>query len=252
MRPRAYLSSLRAVLGGYTPEKRHEDRQAGPVVTHVYRPVSFAVTPLFLAANVTANQATALGIVAALAMPLAARFLAHGAAWVAFLAFFYHVMDHVDGNIARATRRSTYGGAVLERLHAIPFWPFFLASVGILVDGSGGWLAGYGLVIGLSLACLLLVKRQIHEVFEQAYDEREVSWGPPAADEETSVRLSHLGYVIEHAYATVLLCAAGEMGLLDPYLLGISAYLVGVFASWIPKLVSTARRHEREVPVARR
>ena len=239
-----YRGLLRRVRLSYTPEKRQEDLESGPVIYWFYRPVSFLVTPLFMSAGLSANQATLLGIAAALAMPGAAQWAPAGYCWVAGLALFYHIMDHVDGNLARTTGISTVAGALLERLHALIFWPMYFVSVGLLVPPDG-------LAIGLGAAVFLLLKREVQDAFEATYPSQDVQWGPRTQSRQAGQMFFNLGYLLEHTTMTVGLVLAGHGGWLDRFLIGIPLYLAGVFAAWLPKLLRVVRQSERAIPPAR-
>ncbi|HQL33572.1 MAG TPA: CDP-alcohol phosphatidyltransferase family protein, partial [Treponemataceae bacterium] len=91
--------AYRDVLGSLTREKKKGD---GTLTRFVFRPLSYPVSWLFLAAGWTPNAVTALGgVCCALAFLFALTpvYFLHVAAVVLFLVFA--VLDCTDGNMAR-------------------------------------------------------------------------------------------------------------------------------------------------------
>lgn len=87
----------------------------GVVLTYVFRPLSFIVTPTLLRAGATPNAITVLGFMAGFA---ACGFFLNGSeealAIGAGLYFISIVLDFVDGNIARLVDGATYFGKFLD------------------------------------------------------------------------------------------------------------------------------------------
>ena len=108
--PRRYLDNVSKVKGGF---RRGSDSCF--VMTYIFRPLSFLVTPAVVGLGVSANGVTILGgILAILSLALFASgdFLF----WTLGLALFnaYLLLDAVDGNVARITDSASYFGKFLD------------------------------------------------------------------------------------------------------------------------------------------
>jgi len=123
---------------------------------HINRRISVYVTRLFLALGVSANQATVLGLIAAIA---AGGFFTRPAPvyWFAglFLLYLSLILDCVDGEIARYRKTASPSGAYLDGICTCFSLPYLLAcmSFGIYHElHSVGVLAvGFLAVIGMSV-----------------------------------------------------------------------------------------------------
>src|SRR5207237_5175104 len=117
------------------------------------------LTPLFVRVGVSASAVTFLGLLVSLVMPFVAeRGGQHAYVAVAAMALGNHVLDCLDGNIARTTGRSSGTGALLDGFCDLLFWTLYFASIGLLVRGSSDSLVGrHGLELGLGLAILVLL-----------------------------------------------------------------------------------------------
>ncbi len=242
-----YLNLLAQVRRSHPPEKRAWEKREDFLGYLIYRPVSFVVTPFFLMAGVSADGATALGFAIAVAMPaiaLAAGGAAYG--WVAALAVAMLVLDCVDGNIARTTKRTSPVGAMLDGVGSLLFWAGYFIAVGALAqDSGGGWVARHGRELGLGLAVLLLAQREMEDSFDACCGER-VRWEPPLpAGVATSFTLAHVGKPIEQLAAFGGLVAAGAAGKLPWFLAGVAAYQGGLFTLWLPRYVRAVAARSR-------
>lgn len=257
-----YLELVAEVVRSYRPEKRDEERRLDLLSVLVFRPLSFLVTPVFLLAGWSADAVTGLGFGIAVAMPTIA--MAQGpeaAPWISALVFGNLVLDCVDGNVARVTRRSSRIGGMLDGQASLLFWAGFFAAVGAMAeDGSGGSLALHGREIGLVLAVLFLAQRSLEDKLEDCVGVR-VRWEPPAGGSVgegapgaapsappggqaavARVTLASLGRPVEQALAIAGPLAAGRYGVLPWFLAGVATYQLSLLALWLPRYASELRR----------
>ena len=236
-----YRANLAEVRRSYTPEKRWAELQGDLPSALIYRPVSIWLTPFFLLLGVPPNAVSVLGLLAALSMPLVAWWGGqHAYVAVALLAIGNHVLDCVDGNVARTTRRISGGaGALLDDFLNPVFWSLYFLSIGILVRRASSSPVGqHGVEIALGLMILVLVHRHLRDSYELRFGERaEFTARPPATYSAwTIVRMCLAG--LEGVYAFALL-AAGALGVWDHLLIAIAVYVVVIFVSAV---VLTFRR----------
>jgi hypothetical protein len=241
-----YRRLLAEVRASYPPEKAREEAHSELLAHLAFRPLSFWITPWFLLAGFTADAVTALGFVVALAMPAAALGLGPAGVWaVAGLGLLMQVLDCVDGNIARTTRRSSPAGPMLDGLCTLLFWALYFVAVGILAQTEpAGWMGRHGREIGLGLAVLHLAQRNMEDTFANLFDER-VRWEPPLPAALPRWDLKRVGRPLEQVVAFGGLCAAGLAGALHVFLGVMAVYQVGLFVLWLPRYVRAVRARSR-------
>ncbi|OQX54881.1 MAG: hypothetical protein B5M53_05300 [Candidatus Cloacimonas sp. 4484_209] len=119
----------------------------------IYRPISFYLTPIFLQFHISANKVTLIGLFISLLLPLVSIFGGDFAyLYVALLAFSFHVLDCVDGNISRITRSTSALGKYLDFFTGNVFWILLYCSIGLLIkygDGMSKFFVEGSVVIGL-------------------------------------------------------------------------------------------------------
>jgi phosphatidylglycerophosphate synthase len=129
----------------FSAEKAAQD---GLLSTRFYRRISFAVTPLFLRAGISANAVSGVGLLCSFAMPFAA--LAMGPldyVAVAVLCFLYLVLDCVDGNLARVSGSSGPHGQYLDSLAGKAYALTRTVALGVIAAREwpsfefGSWIA---------------------------------------------------------------------------------------------------------------
>lgn len=147
---------------------------------HINRRISVHFTRLFLALGVSANQATALSLVAAIA---AGGFLTRATPthWFAglFLLHLSVILDAVDGEIARYRKTASPSGAYLDWLTRTCFTPpYVLAcmSFGIYheLHSIAVLAVGFLAVIGISIMV-------VHQPLVEAISYRQGLVPPPAS-----------------------------------------------------------------------
>lgn len=249
-----YWKLLGEVRASYTPEKAAEERRSELLAHWVHRPLSFLVTPFFLLAGFSADGVTAFMFVVAAAMPVAAWSAgAWGFAVAAALVLAFQVLDCVDGNVARVTRRGTPVGAMLDGLCSLVFWALYFVTIGVLAQGDGSWVARHGREIGLALAALLLAQRECEDTFDDRFGERvrtEPSFGngrEPAESDAGSGAGDRLDLRQAAKFAEQSLCVlgplvAGAFEATPVFLGGLAFYQISVFGLWLPRYVRAIAR----------
>ena len=239
--------TLAEVKRSYGPEKAWAEMQGDLPCYLIYRPISFRVALPFLWLGVPVMAMTLLSLVIALAMLLMAlRGGEHAYLWVAGLGFTYHVMDCVDGNMARTLGRTSRLGAILDGTIDMSFWCLLLLSLGILVQGQGGGLWGeHAVTASLGLGLLLLLNRQTRDNFtaqnvQTAYFQAEI---PERIAWPDKLLMAVVGLEFVYVFAIAL---GGLAGRLDAVLLGIAFYVVAMFAGALGLTFASAARLDRE------
>jgi phosphatidylglycerophosphate synthase len=147
-------SGLRALIDSYRPRFSNELRTEWAVAL-IYRPLSFLVTPLFLALGWHPTAISLLGLGVALALPLLA-WQGQAASLIGLLAVLFCVLDCVDGNVARLSGRISRLGAYVDFFTDLVYRVALYAAIGLLFDAGS---PGYGLAAGLAAAWLALAAR---------------------------------------------------------------------------------------------
>ena len=215
----------------YTPEKAWAEMQGDLPCYLVYRPLSFYLTPLFLRLGVPVTGVTLLSLGIALTMTFFAWRGGAGAYWVvAGLGFLYHVMDCVDGNMARTTGRTTKLGGILDGTIDMSFWCMLLFSLGLLVDHDGGGVLGpHAIAFSLGIAVVLLLNRQTRDSFaaqsaEATYFRDEI---PERIGWTDRLLMAVVGLEFVYVFAIAI---GGLLGVLDRVLVGIGVYVALISA----------------------
>jgi phosphatidylglycerophosphate synthase len=122
------------------------------------RLASWLVRPL-CATRVTPNQITTLGLVVGLA---AAMLYARGGSavhWGGLLYCLSALIDHADGELARATGQSSAGGQIYDRLADLVVKISLFAGMGAgLRESLGWWGPVVGCVAGVAFVSIFLLR----------------------------------------------------------------------------------------------
>ncbi|MAI81075.1 MAG: hypothetical protein CL917_19195 [Deltaproteobacteria bacterium] len=241
--------SLAEIKRSYTPEKAWAEMQGELPSYLIYRPISFYVTLPLLWLGVPIIAVTlSSGVAALLMVGLAWQGVAGAGLAVAGLGFSFHVLDCVDGNMARTTGRFSRFGALLDGTIDMTFWCLLFLSTGLLVEHQGGGLFGdRAVAFSLVLAVLVLLNRQTRDNFsvqnaDATYFTDEIpdrlSWGD---------RVMILIVGLENLY--IFAIAGGTLlGGLDWVLLGMGVYVALIF---IGALALTFRKaHQLDQPTS--
>jgi phosphatidylglycerophosphate synthase len=221
---------VEAVRRSYPAEKRWEELSGELPALLLFRPLSFLVTPLFLRAGFSPAAVTWLGAALSLAM-LAVAWRGGSLAWLGVFAlgFAVQLLDCVDGNVARVLGQTSDRGRLLDLLMGTLYGILLLASLGLLVEDAGtGPLAGAGLEIGLALALLVCVNRLTRNYAQLHFGWQQLDQGRPPGPLPAKTRVVIALAGLENLYVFAI-AIGGAMGALDRVLLGIAAYVVGVF-----------------------
>lgn len=218
------------VRRSYGAGKRWEELSGELPALLLFRPLSFWVTPLFARAGFTPSGVTWLSGALSLCMPLAALEGGARAHWLVFGAgFACQILDCVDGNLARATGRSSAYGQMLDLVIGQLYWILVFVSVGLLAEQRGGGLFGpWALEVATALPLLVLLNRLSRDHAERHFGRAQPHARPPAGrlgpERWLLIALSGL----ENLYIFGI-AAAGALGGMDWLLLAMSVYVCGVF-----------------------
>ncbi len=243
---RSYFDWLAQARASYTAEKRADEGRTDLPARYLYRPLSFWITPFFLALGWSANAVTLLSLGLALLLPgLALLGGWRGAGAVVAACFVFQVLDCVDGNVARTTGRHTRVGGMLDGLSTMLFWAAYFIAVGVLAQGEPqGLFARHGRELGLGLALLLLVQRELEDTFDQYFSER-VRW-QPSVPRAPKVDLAHWGRVLEHGMGFGGLLVAAVAGHIGLFLALLATYQGVLFILWLVRYVRAVRARRDE------
>ena len=235
--------TLEDVRRSYPPEKAWAEMEGDFPAWLIYRPLSFHVTPLFLRLRIPIFAVTLSSGVLALAMPLVAGWGGpHAYLGVAALGLAFHVLDCVDGNMARTTGRSSRLGGLLDGVIDRSFWILLFLSLGLLVERAGGGVLGdRALELSLGLSILVLLNRQTRDSFALEYADQAYFHGriPERLSIADKLLIAVVG--LEHVYVFAIVLG-GAFGVLDRVLVGIAVYVVLIFAGALITTFSQAVR----------
>ena len=145
--------SVSEVKNSFCGERLQRELKTNLLGYLTYRQLSFYLTPVFLALSVPATVVTLVTLPVCVLLPVAAivggKF---GFLYVALLSFTYHLLDYVDGNIARITGSTSHMGRYLDSFIGNVYWILLYTSLGLLVEYGQDMvqlLSRGGVVIGL-------------------------------------------------------------------------------------------------------
>lgn len=207
-------SSLRALIDSYRPRFSNELRTEWAVAL-IHRPLSFLVTPLFLALGWHPTAISLLGLGVALALPVLA-WQGQAASLIGLLAVLFCVLDCVDGNVARLSGRISRLGAYVDFFTDLVYRVALYAAIGLLFDAG---TPGYGLAAGLAAAWLALAARACRLYLEA----NSASPAASAPDRRLSAGQRLVAFIsgLDHLTPLLLLLCA-PLG----WLAGLLAYLL--------------------------
>lgn len=222
--------TLADVRASYPPEKAWAEMQGDFPCYLIYRPISFFLTPPLLRLGIPVSGVTLFALGVAIAMAgLAWRGGAHAYLVVAGLGFAYHVLDCVDGNMARTLGRTSRLGGILDGTVDMTFWCLLLFSLGLLVEHEGGGVFGdRAVAFSLGLCVLLLLNRQTRDNFA-AQNAVETYFRPTMPERLGPGDWAMIAFVgLEFAYV-IAIAIGGLFGVLDWVLVGIGVYVTTIF-----------------------
>lgn len=129
--------TFKDITRSYTKEKRNRSSIWARVFS---RPVSFLFTYIFINLGLSANVVSVISMFEA----IIACFLIMMGGYCTYIGVglfvFWHVLDCVDGNIARVKRESSYGGAFLDAASGYIAPAFVFLSVGVAAYLTSPWI----------------------------------------------------------------------------------------------------------------
>jgi phosphatidylglycerophosphate synthase len=239
--------SIADVRRSYTPDKRWSELEGDLPSFLIYRPVSILLTPPALFLGLSPFAVTTLGLVVALLLPVTASLggsLAY--LWVGGLAIVNHVLDCLDGNIARTTGRSSRVGALYDGFCDLAFWVLYFLAIGILVQMSGrGLMAEHAVALALGLAILVLLHRELRDSYALTFYSRP-EWSPRPPAHLSLLDLARIGLIALERFYAFGLFVGGWLGRLDLVLVFIAVYVVFIFAAAVWITFAAALHAERQ------
>jgi len=233
--------SIDEIRRSYTPERRWEEIEGDFLFFLIYRQLSFYATPIFLRLGISPTAATLFGGALAILMTVVAWGGGDQAyLGVAFIGFCVHLMDGVDGNIARTTGRSSSLGASLDCLVDRSYYCLLIVSMGFLVEHTGGGVLGdRALEFSLVLPLLVLLHRVIRDNYRLR--SREESYFSSEIPDQISAKDAFLIAVVgmENLYIFAI-AIGGFYGVLDWVLVGVAVYVVIIFLGAIGMTLAKA------------
>lgn len=233
------------IRASYSPAKAWAEMSGDLPAYLVYRPLSIYVTVPLVRTGIPASAVTATCLAIGLSLPFVAAFSGPcDFVFVAALAFAFFVLDCVDGNLARVRGNSGQSGALFDAATDAIFWISLLLAFGVLVQKRNGWLAPYGIGVGLAVAVVSLLGRRVRDEFRSLYetsasttDTRPLSIG---VGEWIKIGFSGL----DQTYPLVLVIA-GLAQALDAALLGVLIYASVICAASFVLAFKKAARLDR-------
>jgi phosphatidylglycerophosphate synthase len=221
--------TFQEVRDAYYRERRLAELDGELPAALLYRPLSLRLTPIVLRLGIRPLGVTlANGLLALALVPVSLKVANAPYLWVAALGFLFHVMDCLDGDMARTRGTANEFGGLIDGFVDQLYWINLLAAVGILVDRSGGLMAGWGLETGLVLALMVVLNRQTRDNFARSFAEPALDaiqeWPPAGLGNKLRVAFSGL----ENLYVWAL-ALGGALGILGEVLVGVGLYVFGVF-----------------------
>lgn len=151
-----YLSLVRTLSDLYHRSRKPTTEDGWLAARFVFRPLSFAVAPVFIFARISANQITLLNVVlVALCVGIFASGSPAALVTASMLFFLFTVLDYVDGNVSRYQGTSSlYGKMIDGAVDAVGFLHFAAAALGNTRAGTS--ILPGSVEIGLGFATFAL------------------------------------------------------------------------------------------------
>lgn len=247
------MYSFKEITKSYTKEKRKRSSIWARIFS---RPVSFLFTFIFINLGISANVVSVISILdailACVLIIMGGNFLYAGVG----LFVFWHVLDCVDGNIARVKKESSYGGAFLDAVSGYVAPAFIFLAV-----GSAAYLTTPVIPVEYRHLLIILggfcsVTDILTRIIYQKYLVTEYRLGlighSGDIDAERSSGIKHIAdLVMKHmGYSSLfmpLLIVCSICGWLSVLILFYSVYYIGLLISTIALFVHKASKLEERV-----
>lgn len=187
-----------------------------PTNLYCVHPISNRLTPLFARIGIVPNAVSIAGMVFGIGSGFA--YYRYQDTWFAILGFMlmfaWHVMDGVDGQLARLTGAQSPFGKVLDGIcDYVTFTSVYVGLALALAPQHGSWVWALVLVAGLFHA----IQAAVYEVQRQEYNfwgraqksaEFRLVGGPPPGSGRSPV-LEHIANRLHYIYLNVQLLPLG-------------------------------------------
>jgi phosphatidylglycerophosphate synthase len=151
-----------------------------------------------------------------------------GALAVAAAGVVFHVLDCLDGDMARTLGVASELGRIVDGLVDQLFWILLLLATGLLVSRAGGPLADVAVPLALGVALLALLNRQTRDNYAR-YSGGEPVQASPRPDRITAGHALRIGLGgLEYLYAPAIAFAA-LLDQLHTLLIAMLVYAAGTF-----------------------
>lgn len=245
--------TFKQITGSYTKEKRKRSSIWARVFS---RPVSFVFTYIFINLGISANAVSVLSIfdaiLACVLIMLGGTFTYVGIG----LFVFWHVLDCVDGNIARVKKESSYGGAFLDAVSGYVAPAFIFLAVGVAAYLTATMIPvqyrHFLIVLGGFCSVTDILTRIIYQKYLVTEYRLGLMGRDGDIDAERSSGIKHIAdLIMKHmSYSSIfmpLLIVCSVFDWLAFLIVFYSCYYVGVLVSTIVLFVSKASKLEARV-----
>jgi len=244
--------NFKQIINSYTKEKRKRSSIWARIFS---RPMSFVFTYIFINLGVSANVVSVISIIDAL---IACFLIMMGgeATFIGIVLFvFWHVLDCVDGNIARVKKESSYGGAFLDAVSGYIAPAFIFLSVGVaayLTSGIPSEYKHFLIVIGGFCSVTDILTRIIYQKYLVTEYRLGLMGKSGDIDNERASGIKHIAdLVMKHmGYSSLfmpLLIVCSIFGWLDILIALYFAYYVALLISTVCLFVMKASKLEERV-----
>ncbi len=130
----------------------------------LYRKISFYITPFFILLSIKANTVTFISFFFPFIILFSAFYCASEAYFYIFLfSVIYHILDYVDGNIARFLKTNNSLGQYLDSIVGNIYWTCLYISIGKIAQEQyifNSSFENWGLLISVFLSFLDILSKQ--------------------------------------------------------------------------------------------
>ena len=248
---------FKEIVNSYTNEKRKRSSIWARLVS---RPLSFVFTYLLINIGVSANIVSILSILDAFVACILISFGGNFGGIPMYIGIgmfvFWHVLDCVDGNIARVKKESSYAGAFLDALSGYVAPAFLFLSVGTAAFSTTHFLsieyAFVLIILGAFSSIADILTRIIYQKFVVTEYRLGLIGKNGDIDKERSSGLKHFAdLIMKHmGYSSLfmpLLLVASIIECLDILVIFYAVYYFVVLFATVVLFVSKANQLERRV-----
>jgi phosphatidylglycerophosphate synthase len=147
---------------------------------------------------------------------------------IALLTLLFHVLDCVDGNLARTRGTVSARGALLDALVDQAFWCCLFLALGLIVERGDHPFAPHALPLALGCAVMVLGGRRIRDEAQQLSGRRVESYAQRPARLSLWDWLVVLFSGLENLYGVAILIG-GYYGALAWVLFAITGYVTVIY-----------------------